>query len=68
MGHALILGDDPFGAKATIHSLSANRGPNCPDRSNTDTATIIGHKDNNRVIAGYQGIRKKAVFNSLACY
>jgi len=57
----------PFEATAVIHSLSANIGPNHPDLTNTDTVTIIEHKDNNNVIAEYKGKRYKAVFNPFVC-
>jgi hypothetical protein len=58
---------EPFGATAVIHSLSANRGPNRPDLDNTDTVTILEHRDNNSVIAEYQGKRYRAVFNPFVC-
>ena len=56
----------PFEATAVIHSLSANQGPNHPDDSNTDTVTILEHRDNNNVIAAYRGKRYRAVFNIFA--
>jgi hypothetical protein len=56
----------PFDATAVIHSLSTNKGPNHPDTDNTDTVTILEHKDNNNVIAEVQGIRCRAIFNPFA--
>jgi len=58
---------EPFEAKAVIFSLCANIGPNHPENTNTDTVTIIKHKDNNRVIVEYKGKRYGAVFNPFVC-
>jgi len=57
----------PFDATAVIHSLSANRGPNHPDLDNTDTVTIIEHRNNNSVIAEYKGRHFRAIFNPFHC-
>jgi len=57
----------PFDATAVIHSLSKNQGPNSPDLSNTDTVTILEHKDNNNVTAMYKGKKYRAVFNAFVC-
>ena len=43
-------------ATAMIHS-----------KKDTDTVTIISHKDNNNVIAEYKGQQYKAIFNPFVC-
>jgi hypothetical protein len=57
----------PFTATAVIHSLSTNKGPNHHDTDNTDTVTILEHKDNNNVTARYKRKKYRAVFNPFVC-
>jgi hypothetical protein len=47
---------------AYIHSLKDRE----TDRHVAAEATIIEHRDNNNVIAEYQGVRCRAIFNPFA--
>jgi len=49
-----------FDATAMIHS---RKGMDIP----TDTVTIIEHRDNNNVVAEYNGQRYTAIFNPFVC-
>ena len=52
--------DGRFDATAMIHS---RKGMDIP----TDTVTIIEHRDNNNVVAEYNGQRYTAIFNPFVC-
>ena len=52
-----------FKTQAYVHSLKDRK----TDSNVAAEVTIIEHKDNNNVIAEYNGIRCKAIFNPFVC-
>lgn len=48
---------------AFIHSLQDKK----TDQHHSAEATIIEHRDNNNVIAEYNGVRCSAIYNPIVC-